>query len=590
MQQKNNWQTFIVPIAIFFIAVGILVYNMQNSGNNLKLLEEEYQKAIQQEDFGQAIKILCNILKKQPENYSTRYQLIRLYLAQNNAIHAQEQLDICFEKFGQLPELLELKGGIFQLQGKLEEAEKVYIEILEAYPEFLYAKIDLFLLEFQKKNWTKATEYLTNLETEHKNELKMIPFLFQHAYNYYMIQGEYDKALIYLKYILQRQTMNFVAQKNCIEILAIQSKLSFARNMYKEMWTNATSVQKNFFLFLYAKTLPILENIKILQDNVATAHPQEKNLFQMELLPLLTQVGKYQEALNICQDIEATTQNEMEQKGMWMAHLYYLSGDYQTAKSITESWIPFATRLIQTFALIHIHLQAHEYDIVRNMIAELKQRDLDVDGSYNVLFLECRTEYEAGNFGKAMEIAKSIYNDAPSGLVSYAQTAMLLGSMKFNQKKYEEAREIFQKLIKNPQRAPEYRIKAALWDGIVAYFQDKTQETVWTEHNKIQWDETITNTVWIKLLASLSNQKITQDIQDDNKQQQDDNKQETDITPWLHNKLIANDIYYILGIQQEIQGNFEQAHTYYTNGLHSTIGHEFPYHELQLAQQRIQGK
>ncbi|HNZ67414.1 MAG TPA: tetratricopeptide repeat protein, partial [Planctomycetota bacterium] len=100
MQQKNNWQTFIVPIAIFFIAVGILVYNMQNSGNNLKLLEEEYQKAIQQEDFGQAIEILCNILKKQPENYSTRYQLIRLYLAQNNAIHAQEQLDICFEKFG----------------------------------------------------------------------------------------------------------------------------------------------------------------------------------------------------------------------------------------------------------------------------------------------------------------------------------------------------------------------------------------------------------------------------------------------------------------------------------------------------------
>ena len=186
-EKEKNWQSettlyhFLVPIIIFAVALAFLVYTMQDPATTVQRLEQEAQQNISQQNFEKAIECLKEILAQQPDNYSAHYQLIRLLLAQSQVEMAQYYLDIAVQTYGNLQELLELQASIYQFTNQLDEAEKIYLQLLEYYPNFIVAKADLFILEYQKYNWEKAKEYLVDLETNHRKELINMPFIFPYT-------------------------------------------------------------------------------------------------------------------------------------------------------------------------------------------------------------------------------------------------------------------------------------------------------------------------------------------------------------------------------------------------------------------------
>jgi len=574
-EKEKNWQSettiyhFLIPIIIFAVALAFLVYTMQDPATTVQRLEQEAQQNISQQNFEKAVECLKEILEKQPEHYSAHYQLIRLLLAQSQVEMAQYYLDIAVKTYGNLQELLELQASIYQFTNQLDVAEKIYLQLLEYYPNFIVAKADLFILEYQRHNWEKAKEYLVDLETNHRKELINMPFIFPYTYRYWMMQGDYKKALTYIRWMLQNNPYDFSLQKSCIEVLSFRGELPLARSMYKEQLERTTFKESIFYTLVYANTLANKDKVSFLESQDS---PDIEIIVQKELINSLASVGRYEEALKLCESVQLDTPEDENQQSLWMEHLYYLTGNISNAQTLAESWMMLVDNTQHSRVLLDIALQQKDFEKAQSIFEDLLKKEKDKIKQWDLQIIACRIAYERGNFEEVYKIANEIIKEALPGTSAYQEAQLWLAHKEFVNESYEKAQSLFHDIANNAIVVPKIRCQAAIWEGISAYFFNKSHQAIFSQYASFPWENYLLQSEYSDLLFMFAGKLEQEKMLESSKI-----------------KLLANDIYYFLGLYQEMQGNLSQALSFYNQSLSACLGNEFPYWEAQKAQKRIQG-
>lgn len=574
--EETDWQSettlyhFLIPIIIFAVALALLVYSMQDPASTVQRLEQEAQKEISAQNLEKAIQCLKEILEKQPENYSAHYQLIRLLLAQNQIELAQYYLDLAIQMYGSLQELLELQASIYQFTNQLDAAEKIYLQLLENYPNFIVAKADLFILYYQKYDWEKAKQYLVDLETNHRKELMNMSFIFPYTYRYWMINGIYDKALTYIRWMMQVNQYSFSLHKNCIEVLSLRGELPLARSMYKEQMEHSTFKSAEFYALVYANALSKKDKVAFLENQKAQ---DIELMLQKELIIALSDVGRYEEALKICESLQLDSPEDENQQSLWKEHLYYLTGNISNAQTLAESWMMLADNTQHSRVLLDIALQQKDFEKAQSIFEDILKKEKDKIKQWNLQTTAYRIAYEKGNFEEVYKIADQMIKEALPGTSAYQKAQLWLAHNEFVNKSYQKAQQLFHNIANNAIVEPKLRCQAAIWEGISAYFFNKSHQAIFAQYASFPWENYLLQTEYSDILSmfagKLEQEKMLESTKD---------------------KLLANDIYYYLGLYQEMQGNLSQALSFYTQSLSSCLGNEFPYWEAQKAQKRIQGQ
>ena len=573
--EEADWQSettlyhFLIPIIIFAVALALLVYSMQDPASTVQRLEQEAQKEISANNFEKAIQCLKEILEKQPEHYSAHYQLIRLLLAQGQTELAQYYLDIAIQMYGGLQELLELQASIYQFTNQLDAAEKIYLQLLENYPNFIVAKADLFILYYQKYDWEKAKQYLVDLETNHRKELMNMSFIFPYTYRYWMINGTYDKALTYIRWMLQENQYSFSLNKNCIEVLSLRGELPLARNMYKEQMEKTTFKYAEFYALVYANALSKKDKVVFLEDQKAQ---DIELMLQKELISALSDVGRYEEALKICESLQLDSPEDENQQSLWMEHLYYLTGNISNAQTLAESWQMLMDNTQHSRVLLDIALQQKDFEKAQSIFEDIFKKEKDKIKQWNLQPIAYRIAYEKGNFEEVYKIAEQMTKEALPGTSAYQKAQLWFAHKEFVNESYEKAQSLFHEIANNAIVEPKLRCQAAIWEGISAYFFNKSHQAIFAQYASFPWENYLLETEYSDMILMFAGKLEQEKMLESTK-----------------NKLLANDIYYYLGLYQEMQGNLSQALSFYTQSLSSCLGNEFPYWEAQKAQKRIQG-
>ena len=571
--EEKGWQSettlyhFLIPVIIFAIALALLVYTMQDPASTVQRLEQEAQKEISAQNLEKATQCLKEILEKQPDHYSAHYQLIRLLLAQNKVDLAQYYLDLAIQMYGSLQELLELQASIYQFTNQLDSAEKIYLQLLEYYPNFIVAKADLFILYYQKCDWEKAKQYLVDLETNHRKELMNMSFIFPYTYRYWMMQGMYDKALTFIRWMFQQNLYDFSLHKNCIEVLSFRGELPLARSMYKEQLERSTFKSNDFYRLVYANTLSKKDKVAFLESQNAP----DMNLIK-ELISALSDVGRYEEALKLCEGLQLDTPQDENQQSIWMEHLYYLTGNISNAQTLAESWQMLMDNTQHSRVLLDIALQQKDFEKAQSIFEDIFKKEKEKIKQWSLQVLAYRIAYEKGNFEEVYKIADQMLKESLPGTSVYQKAQLWLAHKEFVNESYEKAQSLFHEIANNAIVEPKLRCQAAIWEGISAYFFNKSHEAIFAQYASFPWENYLLQTEYSDMILMFAG-KLEQEK----------------MLEYTKNKMIANDIYYYLGLYQEMQGNLSQALSFYTQSLSSCLGNEFPYWEAQKAQKRIQG-
>jgi arylsulfatase A-like enzyme/Tfp pilus assembly protein PilF len=129
-------------------------------------------QALNQKNFSFVVETTTRVIEQEPNMVDAHFLLATAYLNLNeNEKAVTEMMTTIRLKPDHIQTLANL-GGFYQLQGKLDEAEQWYLQLLKVQPEHLRTCMNLVDL-YQKKNEPeKAKVYLAKIISSYKNALK----------------------------------------------------------------------------------------------------------------------------------------------------------------------------------------------------------------------------------------------------------------------------------------------------------------------------------------------------------------------------------------------------------------------------------
>jgi arylsulfatase A-like enzyme/Tfp pilus assembly protein PilF len=142
--------------------------------DKIDLLESISQahQALNKKNFSFVVETITGVLEQEPNMVDAHFLLATAYLNLNeNEKALTEMMNTIRLKPDHIQTLFNL-GGFYQLQGKLDEAEKWYLQLLKVQPEHLRAYMNLVDLYQRKNQPEKAKAYLAKIVSSYQNALK----------------------------------------------------------------------------------------------------------------------------------------------------------------------------------------------------------------------------------------------------------------------------------------------------------------------------------------------------------------------------------------------------------------------------------
>ncbi|NUM33306.1 MAG: tetratricopeptide repeat protein [Candidatus Brocadiae bacterium] len=583
MDGEKNYAKWFLP-ALIVMAIGIVVWDVaqknlsqntlpkatqdslsKSSGQLEKQIAEAYQKG----DWQKAAQMIEDVLKMQPDrNKDMRYSLIQIYLQFNMLTQAKEHLKICFEKLGKVPELLFIEAQISLREGETDKSYQIFQEIVTLEPQFLPARIGMVEISLGKKAFKEALLQIQEIQKKFPDALEQIAHIYLFEADIHFSMEDFEKARLALENFLNIHPNIFGVHRDWIEAACALGQLSEAQKKYQEKWESQDSKERLFYQQLYAMTIPPQKAIDLL-EGLLSKDPSPS--IRMGLISLWTKEGEYEKAIQSCMEIKGM-QDVLEEKRLsWLGHAIYLSGDSAQARKIYTEILANPQAKAHSFSgLINLELLDKNFPVALSHIKELLEDSKNKQDRWNTELLKSRVLYEAGQWEDALSNTQKLLDDIPSGIAVHSHALYKKAQILFAQGKLKEAGEIFAEIAEKKTRANDLRLKSALWHGIALYLQGIDPTVTWEKYRSFGWQNYMTDDR-MKLFFELFL-----------------GKEKPENTIFLKKMpFLANDICFFLGFYYEMQKNYQKAYENYEEGLQSSKGCDFPWHELTAAKKRV---
>jgi arylsulfatase A-like enzyme/Tfp pilus assembly protein PilF len=142
--------------------------------DKIDLLESISQshQALTRKNFPYVVETITRVLKQEPNMVDAHFLLATAYLNLNENEKALTEMMNTIRLKPDHAQTLYNLGFFYQLQGKLDEAEEWYLQLLKVQPEHLRARTNLMDLYQKKDEPEKAKSYLAKIVSSYENALK----------------------------------------------------------------------------------------------------------------------------------------------------------------------------------------------------------------------------------------------------------------------------------------------------------------------------------------------------------------------------------------------------------------------------------
>jgi tetratricopeptide (TPR) repeat protein len=341
-----------------------------------------------------------------PRFIDARRRLLEIYLMEKNIKESKVQMDAILKLAPPDRRTMELMSGVKFLEGDVEGAQKILLNIVKEQPNYIPANIRLAGLYSMQKNYDSALKHYRkafNMAPELVGVVKMMTDI-------YLSQKQYDKAIEIIEALKTKSAKN---------------KAAFYNNLKGEIYLAAGKPDKAFGLF-----------------EKAAAQQLQYITPRMHIARLLLERDKSEEAINLYKDIESQSPDfvpalfaigiiEHNKDNLKKAEKYY-----RKVIDIAPGHVNAINNL--AFILSQRKEGADEALKLAKIAIEKAPQNADVLDTLGWVY------YKKGNYLSALsELEESLKIKPGSAL-----TCFHYGMALYRSQKFEKARKYFEKALK----------------------------------------------------------------------------------------------------------------------------------------------
>ncbi|MFW5996804.1 MAG: tetratricopeptide repeat protein [Lentisphaeria bacterium] len=426
------------------------------------------------------------------------YELTKLYRKQGDFKSAEELYDKLLDAKN-VPPALQVRAGLeageFAVeQGSSGKAEKYFSGIIDGFPSSDAART---AYEQLARLYLADEEPQKTLQTiaEYQRERGLEPEDYRLAYLRavaYLRQQDFEKALGALERIIESGEAEDINERHrqlalqqsvfCLLRLERYDKAIAKSRDFEEDFSDASDFPDVLFYrglahYRLKNFSSALETFLQARHTVEQPDDWKHNRASLEYIAdCYNEQKDYKEEAEVYQQLlELAEEQEKATLHLAAANAFQKAGETEKAKAEYRNVLELQEirekeREEAVYKLVRIWFDEDEFAQAERLLAELSQSLQSMSPDLQILLGYSR--YKLGNYGEAKESLRTLIEDADKGSEEViARAEYLLGSILFEEKKTEEALEVFNTLISKPEEIRPAMDKSLLLRLAELYFE-----------------------------------------------------------------------------------------------------------------------